>query len=194
MNKLLYISSFLTLVMSCISIQATATAMPASLALVHNHTPIFKPINSPNNKSIATFKYVRPKTADNGSPFPKKSGYIKGYPIQFKEGYSTLTVNNSKNSSDVFVKLYALDSIPPQPVRVFFIRKGDKFTAVNIKPGSYDIRYRDLNYGGLSRTDNFILEEYQTFEGATKFKRMTLTLYKVPGGNMKIYPISEQEF
>jgi hypothetical protein len=143
---------------------------------------------------VAAFKYVRPKAADNGSPFPRKSGYIKGYPIQFKEGYSTLTVNNSKNSSDVFVKLYALDSMPPQPVRVFFIRKGEKFTAVNIKPGSYDVRYRDLQSGGLSRTDNFNLEEYKTFEGSTRFKRMTLTLYKVPGGNMKIHPLSEREF
>jgi hypothetical protein len=140
------------------------------------------------------FKYVRPKTADNGSPFPKKSGYIKGYPIQFKEGYSTLTVNNSKNSSDVFVKLYALDAMPPQPVRVFFIRKGEKFTAANIKAGNYDIRYRDLNNGGLVRTDTFNLEQSTTFEGATSFRRMTLTLHKVAGGNMKTYPLSEQEF
>jgi hypothetical protein len=140
------------------------------------------------------FKYVRPKTADNGSPFPKKSGYIKGYPIQFKEGYSTLTVNNSKNSSDVFVKLYALDAMPPQPVRVFFIRKGEKFTAANIKAGSYDVRYRDLNNGGLVRTDTFNLEQSTTFEGATSFRRMTLTLHKVVGGNLKTYPLSEQEF
>ena len=145
-----------------------------------------------NNPS--TSKYIRPKTADNGSPFPKKSGYIKGYPIQFKQGYSTLTVDNSKNSSDVFVKLYALDAVPPQPVRVFFIRKGDKFTATNIKPGSYDVRYRDLNYGGLSRTETFNLAESKDFDGGTRFERMTMTLYKVPGGTMKTYPLSEQEF
>ncbi len=140
------------------------------------------------------FKYVRPKTADNGSPFPKKSGYIKGYPIQFKEGYSTITVNNSKNSSDVFAKLYALDAIPPQPVRVFFIRKGEKFTADNIKAGNYDVRYRNLNNGGLVRTDTFNLAEPITLEGATRFRSVTLTLYKVPKGNLKTYPLSEQEF
>jgi hypothetical protein len=140
------------------------------------------------------FKYVRPKTADNGSPFPKKSGYIKGYPIQFKEGYSNITVNNSKNSSDVFAKLYALDAIPPQPVRVFFIRKGEKFTANNIKAGNYDVRYRNLNNGGLVRTDTFNLAEPITLEGATRFRSITLTLYKVPKGNLKTYPLSEQEF
>jgi hypothetical protein len=142
----------------------------------------------------SAFKYIRPKTADNGSPFPKKSGYIKGYPIQFKEGYSTITVNNSKNSSDVFVKLYALDAMPPQPVRVFFIRKGEKFTADNIKFGNYDVRYRDLNNGGFTRTETFNIAEPIAFEGATRFRRMTLTLYKVSGGTMKTYPLSEQEF
>lgn len=142
----------------------------------------------------SALKYIRPKTADNGSPFPKKSGYIKGYPIQFKQGYSTVTVNNSKNTSDVFVKLYALDAMPPQPVRVFFIRKGEKFTADNIKPGNYDVRYRDLNNGGLVRTDTFDIAEPITSDGVTKFGTMMLTLYKVPGGNMNTYPLSEQEF
>jgi hypothetical protein len=145
-------------------------------------------------KFIAAFKYIRPKTADNGKPFPKNSGYIKGYPIQFKNGYSSLMVNNSQGSSDVFVKLYALDAIPPQPVRVFFIRKGEKFTAENIKPGNYDLRYRDLNHGGLFRTENLSFEEYKTFDGPTNFTKMSLTLYKTPKGKMKISPLLEQEF
>ena len=143
--------------------------------------------NSPAvaKKFIAAFKYTRPKTADNGKPFPKNSGYIKGYPIQFQDGYSRLTVNNSKGSSDVFVKLYALDAIPPQPVRVFFIRKGEKFTTEKIKAGNYDIRYRNLNNGGLFRTDNFNFEEYKTFDGPTSYTTMSLTLYTVPKGKMK---------
>jgi hypothetical protein len=145
-------------------------------------------------KFTAAFKYTRPKTADNGKPFPKKSGYIKGYPIQFQNGYSHLTVNNSKGSSDVFVKLYAVDAIPPQPVRVFFIRKGEKFTAEKIKAGNYDIRYRNLDNGGLFRTENLNFEEYKTFDGPSNFTTMSLTLYTVPNGKMKIKPLSEQEF
>lgn len=163
------------------------------LSFEPSQTRVLQPV-SPSKKSIAILKYIRPKTADNGSPFPKKSGYIKGYPIQFKQGYSTITVNNSKNTSDVFVKLYALDAMRPQPVRVFFIRKGEKFTADNIKPGNYDVRYRDLNNGGLVRTDTFDIAEPITSDGVTKFGTMMLTLYKVPGGNMNTYPLSEQEF
>lgn|GEM_PF-5584716 len=51
-----------------------------------------------------------------------KSGYIKNYPVRFSDGYSSITVDNSQNDSDVFVKLFSLDSKPEQPIRVFFIR------------------------------------------------------------------------
>lgn len=157
--------------------------------------PNQKEISSPIPQAkplIATFKYVRPKTADNGSPFPKKSGYIKGYPVQFKQGRSTLTVDNSTNNVDIFMKLYALDSVPPQPVRVFFIRKGEKFKMTSIKAGSYDVRYRDLSYGGLSRIDSFNLKESRESNGI-RFSNYTLIL-KARNGNMKSHPMSEQEF
>jgi hypothetical protein len=150
-------------------------------------------VNSPSPLSLVKPQYKRPRTADNGSPFPKNSGYIKGYPIKLKDGYSQVTVDNSQNSSDVFVKLYALESNPPQSIRVFFIRNGDKFTAKNIKAGNYNVRYQDLNYGGRSRTDSFNLKQLKTLEGITS-SDLKLTLYKVANGNMKIHPISEQEF
>ena len=103
-------------------------------------------------------------------------------------------MDNSKGSSDIFMKLYALDSMPPQPVRVLFIRKGEKFTTPKIKAGNYDVRYRDLSYGGLARTDTFNLEEYKDAQGVTNSTRMTIILHKVVGGNLKTYPLSEQEF
>ncbi len=160
-----------------------ALIMPTPGSLVDRHHP----------KSVTIAKYVRPKTADNGSPFPKNSGYVKGYPIQFKNGLSSVTVDNSRTSSDIFVKLYALDATPPQAVRVFFIRAGKKFTTQNIKPGNYDIRYRDLNDGRLLRTDPFNLEESKDFNGSTKFIKYTLILKSIKG-NIKTHPISETEF
>lgn len=99
-------------------------------------------------------KYVRPKVADNGVPFPMKSGYIKNYPVRFSDGYSSITVDNSQNDSDVFVKLFSLDSTPEQPIRVFFIRAYESFTAKSVRAGNYDVRYRDLDSGSLVRTRN----------------------------------------
>lgn len=53
--------------------------------------------------------YVRPRLADNGTPFPRSSGYIDGYPLNFSDGYSSVTIDNSQNGSDVFIKLFSLD-------------------------------------------------------------------------------------
>jgi hypothetical protein len=144
-------------------------------------------------KSPSKPKYVRPKTADNGAPFPAQSGYIKNYPVQFTDGYATVTVDNSQNDSDVFVKLFSLDHQPEKPIRVFFIRARETFTAEQVRAGNYDVRYRDLDSGGLSRTESFNLQEIKTAEGI-QFSRLRLTLYKVPGGNMQTREISENEF
>lgn len=137
--------------------------------------------------------YVRPTKADNGVPFPRISGYIDKYPVQLSDGYSTITVDNAKNNSDVFVKLFSLESDSPKAVRVFFIRAGEAFTVEKVRAGTYDVRYRDLDSGGLSRTEEFTLQEVDTGT-EIQFSKLKLTLYKVPGGNMKTSAISDNEF
>lgn len=137
--------------------------------------------------------YVRPETADNGSPWPGTSTYIKGYPRRFTDGYSTITIDNTQNDSDVFVKLYSRDSEPSRPVRVVFIRASDSFTLQKVRAGSYDVRYRDLDSGALARSDAFDIEEHRTDAGV-RFSRFTMTLYKVRDGNMRMHDIAESEF
>ncbi len=142
---------------------------------------------------LARPSYVRPIVADNGVPFPSVSNYIDGYPQEFTDGLSSVTIDNSKNDSDVFVKLFSVESNLQRPVRVFFVRANDLFSAKNLRAGNFEVRYRDLNSGALSRTDTFNLEEVQTDKGI-QFSRLTLTLYKVANGNMKIRTISEKDF
>ncbi|WP_404790395.1 hypothetical protein [Altericista sp. CCNU0014] len=151
------------------------------------------PKPKPKSKPVPKPKPVKGPTDDRGVPFPTKSGYLKGYPALAVGGYSSVTVDNSQNSSDVFVKLFTLDTTPPKAASVFFIRAHDKFTVTDIQPGNYDIRYRDLTSGGLSRTEQFNLKEVKTARGV-EFSRLRLTLYKVLDGNMQIQPISENEF
>jgi hypothetical protein len=149
------------------------------------------PLQSPS--PLVRVKYIRPTTADNGAPFPKVSSYIEGYGVQLTDGYSSVIVDNLQNNSDVFVKLFTLDVIDPYPVRVFFIRAGETFKIENVKAGNYDVRYRDLDSGKLSRTEPFSLEEIEYSQGI-EFSEITLTLYKVFDGNMQTYTISENEF
>lgn len=137
--------------------------------------------------------YVRPGAAPNGTTWPVSADYINGYQLLHADGLSTVTVDNSRNDSDVFVKLVSLDSARAYPVRQFYIPAFTSFTLNKVTSGSYDIRYRDLSNGGLSRSEAFNLKEIATYNG-TQFSNITMTLYKVQNGNMQTYGLSEAEF
>ena len=151
--------------------------------------------SQPTESSVVPTKpvYTRPTTAPNGKPWPTASGYIAGYSKLHTKGLSTVTVDNSSNNSDVFVKLVSLDGDKAYPVRTFFISGNYTFTLRNVTSGNYDIRYRDLNSGGLSRSESFYLKQNKTEDG-TVFSNLTMTLYKVHDGNMKTFGLSEDEF
>jgi len=138
-------------------------------------------------------EYVRPSSAPNGQPWPFSAGYVGGYERLHAGGLSTVTVDNSRNDSDVFVKLVSLDGAQAYPVRQFYIPAFGSFTLNKITAGSYDIRYRDLGNGGLSRSEAFNLEEIQTYDGV-QYSNITMTLYKVQNGNMQTYGLAEAEF
>jgi|SRR3990172_4983534 len=137
--------------------------------------------------------YVRPTTAPNDQPWPTTAGYVSGYRRLHIDGLSTVTVDNSQNDSDVFVKLVSLDGPQAYPVRTFFIPARGSYTLNKVTAGNYDVRYRDLTTGRLSRSEAFILEEVPTYNG-TQFSNITMTLYKVLHGNMQTYGLSEAEF
>ena len=118
---------------------------------------------------------------------------MRGYQRLHGSGLSTVTVDNTQNDSDVFVKLVSLDGAQAYPVRQFFIPAFGTFTLEKVTAGSYDVRYRDLTNGGLSRSDAFSIDETTTYEG-TEFSRFTMTLYKVRNGNMRTHGLAENEF
>jgi hypothetical protein len=153
----------------------------------HNSKPYLK-----NPKEIVS-TYKKFNFAPNGVVWPRISGYIKGYSILHSNGLSQVKIDNSRNKSDVFVKLVSLDGINAYPVRQFYIKKHGEFTLKNITSGRYDIRYRDLESGHLSRSEYFNLEEIKTNNG-TQFSDMTITLFKIYDGNFKTYNLSEEEF
>jgi curved DNA-binding protein CbpA len=137
--------------------------------------------------------YTRPSVAPNGQRWPVAADYVEGYQRLNTSGLSSVTVDNSRNDSDVFVKLVSLDGDTTYPVRQFYIPAFGSFTLDNVTAGSYDIRYRDLADGSLSRSDGFNLRETPTYNG-TQYSNITMTLYKVQNGNMQTYRISEAEF
>jgi hypothetical protein len=137
--------------------------------------------------------YVRPTTAPNGAYWPSIASYISGYDVLATGGNSPVTIDNSKNSSDVFLKLVSLNNATAYPVRACYIPAYSKFTFENVLPGSYDVRYQDLSMGGFSKTEEFNLTETRTISGI-EFSTLTLTLYKVQHGNMHTSAIDESDF
>lgn len=137
--------------------------------------------------------YVRPTTAPNGRAWPVRANYVPGYQQLAGGGLSSVTVDNRRNSSDVFLKLVSLDQVRAYPVRVCFIPARSQFTFQTVAAGRYDVRYRDLDSGGYSKTDPFTLDETTTYSG-TEFSNLSLTLYKVANGNMHTKSIDESEF
>lgn len=137
--------------------------------------------------------FVRPASAPNGSDWPTRPSYVKGYPLSRADGLSTVTIDNSTNSTDMFVKLVALDAEKSVPIRHAYIPAGTSFSMNKVRRGEYDVRYMDLSDGGLSRSESFQLEEIEEADGV-RYGVITMTLYKVANGNMQTYPLAESEF
>jgi len=154
-----------------------------------------KPYTSQPPVSVVLEKpaYVRPMTAPNGAAWPSTAAYISGYKRALTAGYSNVTVDNTQNDSDVFVKLVSLDGPKAFPVRVFFIPGHSSFTVKKVKAGNFDIRSRNMDTGRLTRSESFTLKETRSDEGV-RYSDMRLTLYKVRDGNMQSYDLAEEEF
>lgn len=137
-------------------------------------------------------KYIRPDTAPNGHAWPTSADYIAGYSLDNSDGRSSVTVDNTQNDSDIFVKLYWLNG-GTVPVRHFFIPAHSSFSLENVNIGTYDVRYKDLSTGMKYRTEEFQLEEIDTGDGI-QYSDLSLTIYKVQNGNMETYDIDESQF
>lgn len=123
--------------------------------------------------------------------WPSRASYLPGHPVLARGGLSTLTIDNSRNNSDVYVKVYS--SADGKPVRHIFIPAGGTFTASKVRAGSYEVRYKDLSSGALAASEPFELKQYETAD-STRYSNVTMTLYKVAHGNMRMRSISENEF
>jgi hypothetical protein len=169
------------------ALAATGTAPTSTAAIAAS--PSAKPSKAPPQKPA----YVRPKTAPNGRAWPTKAGYLTGEPQTNLSGHSEITIDNGQNSSDVFVKLVSLTGAVARPARQVFIPAHSSFTIKQLTGGNFDVRYRDLNSGALSRSQPVNLTEVTTALG-TDYSVVNLTLFKVRNGNMATYDLSEDEF
>ena len=136
--------------------------------------------------------YAGQPTAPSGQAWPAWSSYVPGYPIRKTGGLSSLTVDNSRNRSDVFLKVFSLEG-DPMPVRFALIKAGASFEFSNIASGNFEVRFMDLDTGKISRSEPFELEQIAEGNGM-RYSRMSLTLNTARSGNARTQEISGNEF
>ena len=146
-----------------------------------------KTTSQPRNK-------VTDSITNNNVLIPKKNvltQYIPDSPLLKNNGLCELTIDNSKNDTPVYGRLWTSDTLVP--IRAFTINSHDKFVLKNIEAGKYEIRYKCLyenteaSQGVKSQT--FDLEETET-ENGVDYSIVSITLYKVRYGNFKTTDIS----
>ena len=85
-------------------------------------------------------------SAPSGDPWPAESGYLAGYPVGNNGSEMQVLIDNSANSSPVFVKLYDLDR--RSNVRHAFVQARASFTIDKLAAGKYEVRYQNILIGG----------------------------------------------
>ncbi|MEC5159003.1 MULTISPECIES: J domain-containing protein [unclassified Janthinobacterium] len=88
----------------------------------------------------------RAQTAPNGEPWPRKSGYLDGFPVANKGAELQLTLDNGNNDVPVFIKLYDLER--RSNVRYLFILAHEKLVVDQLAFGKYEVRYQEIAQDG----------------------------------------------
>jgi len=137
--------------------------------------------------------YEAPRTAPNGVPWPIQASEVAGYPIECADGKSVVTIDNSRNPADVFVKLVRLDADAVTPVRHIYVPAFGMFDCKSVRKGKYELRYLDLSSGLVSRSEPFDLVETKT-ERAVNYSVMKVTLFKLNDSRSAGNGLSVAEF
>jgi hypothetical protein len=137
--------------------------------------------------------FQRPALAPNGAPWPVHAADIPGYPTAFDDGKSVITLDNSRNPADVFVKLVSLDGSSPTFVRHVYIPGRETYECRNVGKGKYEVRYQDLGSGLMAKSPTFDVVESRTSQ-TVSFSAMKITLARVTETKPDRLRISASEF
>ena len=86
-----------------------------------------------------------PLVAPNGEAWPQQSGYVEGFAVANHGADMQLTLDNAKNASPVFIKVYDLER--HANVRYVYVRAHDKLLVDQLALGKYEIRYQNIDPG-----------------------------------------------
>lgn len=135
----------------------------------------------------------RPANAPNGAIWPTVAGEIDGYSVDHNDGLSFVTIDNSGNPADVFVKLVALNNSGALPVRHVYIPARGSFECRNVRKGLYEVRYQDIGSRLAARSGSFEVVETST-PHAVNYSVMRIRLARITDTKPQGLKIPEGEF
>jgi len=100
-------------------------------------------------------EWTRPLRAPNGMSWPRSSGYLPGYWVGRQAGTASLTIDAARHPADALVRLYDVSGGREVAIRTAFVVGGGHFTLAGLEAGTYELRYRDLDSGALTRSQRF---------------------------------------
>ena len=162
---------------------------------------ISKPKSNTQPEKVQRVEVTRPQVTPQGfqkipvAPDVEKqadTGYLDGSPPPIAAGLSTFTVDNKSGGADAVARIYLNGDKPA--IRQIYIKTGEKFTAKDLAPGRYVLRYRFIGSEDTFEADKiFTLQEVSTDEG-TRFSNVSVTLFTVANGNMKVKRVAKNLF
>ena len=129
--------------------------------------------------------------APNGQSWPLYAAYVR--PITKAGGFSTITIDNGKGRSNIYLKLARPTDRKIDGIREAFIPAGSMFKMDKVEPGSYVIKYKDIATGCNSKSDQFRVEQNETTQGI-EYSEISLTIYTIMNGNMDFERVAEDSF
>lgn len=177
-----------------IALLAAVLAVWGILSLIDRDRPAKSgSATTPVANELPQPRYVRPALSPIGTKWPSIPDYVEGYPIEGVGGLSSVTIDNTGNTSDVLLKLVQHAGSESVPIRTCYIPARSHFTFSTVRAGRYDVRYRDLNTGVLSKSEEFDLVE-KSSDGRTEFSKFNIPLYQVPLGSKPTDSFADPEF
>lgn len=128
-----------------------------------------------------------------GNKWPRNSSYLSGYEIFRSNGNSSVTINNSKNDFNIYLKLEHVTFDFTYPVRHCFILKNDSFQLLNLTKGNYLIKYQIIESGDTFKSEVFSITEEESSDGI-QYSTMEIFLSKVRNGNFETSKIPNEDF
>ena len=120
------------------------------------------------------------------------TGYVAGSTPAAMGGRSTVTVNNSKGSSDIVGRLYLNGQQPA--VREMFVKAGESFRAEGLQPGRYVFRYRPVGSESTFEADRPVNLSESVSEQSIRSSHVTVNIFSGVGGNLSYKSVNPGSF